>query len=107
MITLEKIKEQLEPLYIKYDNIKIGIAGSYANGTQHENSDIDIVLEGDSTRQDIAEYIKSLFDIEVDVLWLDLMLEEDKEMDKFLLSIGLDKNEESIYKTVMREVIWI
>ena len=39
-----------------------------------------IVIDGDSMRVDIMEYIKSLFDITVDVLWVDLMEKEDDEL---------------------------
>lgn len=49
----------------------MGIADSYVNGTQKLSSDIDVVIAGDSMRVDIMEYIKSLFDITVDMLWLD------------------------------------
>lgn len=55
----------------KYGNIRLGIADSYVNGTQKLSSDIDVVIAGDSMRVDIMEYIKSLFDITVDMLWLD------------------------------------
>ena len=73
----------LKQVYNKYDNIRLGIAGSYVNGTQKLSSDIDVVIEGDSMRVDIMEYIKSLFDITVDVLWIELMKKEDDELDRF------------------------
>lgn len=107
MTTLENIKKTLVAIYNEYDNIKVGIAGSYANGTQKNDSDIDIVIDGDSTRQDIAEYIKSLFNESVDVLWLELLLEDDIKMDNFLKEIGMSENKESLYKTVIKEVIWV
>ena len=97
----------LRQVYNKYDNIKLGIAGSYANDTQNSSSDIDVVIEGDSMRVDIMEYIKSLFDITVDVLWVDLMKKEDDELDKFAVENGLPINKYSAYKTVMQEVRWI
>lgn len=97
----------LRQVYSKYDNIKLGIAGSYANNTQKPSSDIDIVIEGDSMRVDIMEYIKSLFDITVDVLWVDLMKKEDDELDRFAVENGLPVNKYSVYKTVMQEVRWI
>lgn len=97
----------LKQVYSKYDNIRLGIAGSYANGTQKSSSDIDIVIEGDSMRVDIMEYIKSLFDIRVDVLWVDLMKKEDDELDRFAVENGLPINRYSVYKTVMQEVRWI
>ena len=97
----------LKQVYSKYDNIRLGIAGSYANNTQKPSSDIDIVIEGDSMRVDIMEYIKSLFDITVDVLWVDLMKKEDDELDQFAAENGLPINKYSVYKTVMQEVRWI
>ncbi|MCM1127047.1 MAG: nucleotidyltransferase domain-containing protein [Lachnospiraceae bacterium] len=97
----------LKQVYSKYDNIRLGIAGSYANSTQKPSSDIDIVIEGDSMRVDIMEYIKSLFDITVDVLWVDLMKKEDDELDRFAIENGLPINKYSVYKTVMQEVRWI
>ncbi len=38
------------------------------------------MIDGDSMRVDIMEYIKSLFDITVDVLWVDLMEKEGDEL---------------------------
>lgn len=97
----------LREVYNKYDNIRLGIAGSYVNDTQQSSSDIDVVIDGDSMRVDIMDYIKSLFDITVDVLWVDLMKKEDDELDRFALENGLPINKYSAYKTVMREVRWI
>ncbi len=104
---LNEIIANLRTVYSKYDNVKLGIAGSYVNGTQEASSDIDVVIEGDSMRVDIMEYIKSLFDITVDVLWLDLMKQEDDELDRFAVENGLPINKYSAYKTVMQEVRWI
>lgn len=104
---LNDIIAKLKMVYLKYDNIKLGIAGSYVNGTQHEGSDIDIVIDGDSMRVDIMEYIKGLFDVAVDILWLDLMKEEDNELDQFAHENGLPVNKYSAYKTIMQEVRWI
>lgn len=106
-MSVDEIKTLLKPLYSQYDNIRIGIAGSYANDTKTEKSDLDIVVEGDSTRLDIMEYIKGLFTIPVDVLWVNLMRQEDEELDAFAIEMDLPVNKNSVYKTVMREVIWI
>ena len=106
-MNLNDVIKTLKRVYSKYDNIKLGIAGSYANGTQQLSSDIDVVIEGDSMRVDIMEYIKSLFDITVDVLWLDLMKKEDAEYDRLAIENGLPINNYSVYKTVMQEVRWI
>ncbi len=97
----------LKQVYNKYDNIRLGIAGSYVNGNEKSSSDLDVVIDGDSMRVDIMEYIKSLFDITVDVLWVDLMKKEDDELDRFAVENGLPINKYSAYKTVMQEVRWI
>lgn len=107
MLSLENIRDTLEPLYNQYDNIKIGVAGSYANNKATTDSDLDIVIDGDSTRLDIMEYIKGLFNVPVDVLWVNLMKQEDEELDAFALKMELPINKNSTYKTVMREIIWI
>lgn len=107
MLNHSEITNKLRNVYNKYDNIKLGLAGSYANDTATPNSDIDVVIDGDSMRIDIAEYIKGLFSIPVDVLWLDLLKEDDEELDKFAVSIGIPKNEYSVYKTIVKEVEWI
>lgn len=107
MYNLEQIKLNLMPICNKYNNLKIGIAGSYINGTQTENSDIDIVLDGDSTNTEVTEEIKDLFDVTVDVLWLELLKEEDEELDIFCKEMDIPINEDSVYKTIIREVKWI
>lgn len=104
---LNDIISILQTAYEKYDNVKLGVAGSYVNGTQREDSDIDIVIDGDSTRTDIMYYIKSLFDMAVDILWVDLMRKEDEELDRFALDNDLPINQFSVYKTVMQEVRWV
>lgn len=97
----------LKQVYNKYDNIRLGIAGSYVDGSEKLSSDIDVVIDGDSMRFDIMEYVKSLFDITVDVLWVDLMKKEDNELDRFAVENGFPINKYSAYKTVMQEVRWI
>ena len=110
MNSLENIESLLKTVYEKYNNIRLGIAGSYANNAQHEESDIDIVVDGDSMQVDIMYYIKNLFHTNgdnVDVLWLDLMKQEDEELDKLAIENDLPINEYSAYKTVMQEVKWV
>lgn len=107
MMKLEDILERLKTVYDKFDNIKVGVAGSYARGTQKRLSDIDVVLDGDSTRIEIAEYIEGLFSIPVDIIWLDLLKEDDEELDTLSLSLGLEINDRSAYKTITKEVIWV
>lgn len=104
---LVEIKSTLKTVYEKYDGIRLGVAGSYVDGALCDDSGIDIVIDGDSMHVDIMEYIKSIFDVEVDLLWVDLMRQEDIELDRFAVEIGLSVNPYSVYKTVMREVQWI
>lgn len=106
-MNLNDIMSTLRKVYDKYSDIRLGIAGSFANGTQKPGSDIDVVIDGDSMRVDIMEYIKSQFQYEVDVLWVELMKQEDEEMDKFALENDLPINKFSVYKTVMQEVLWV
>lgn len=106
-MNLNEIMSTLRKVYDKYSDIRLGIAGSFANGTQKPDSDIDVVIDGDSMRVDIMEYIKSQFQYEVDVLWVELMKQEDEEMDKFALENDLPINKFSVYKTVMQEVLWV
>lgn len=107
MYNINDIRKEVRKIYEHYDGIRVGIAGSYANNTAREKSDIDIVIDGDSTRQEIADYAKTLFNKDVDVLWLDLLMENDKELDEFEKAVGLPINQNSVYKTVQREVIWL
>ena len=107
MLSLDSIIDKLRTVYDSYEGIRIGVAGSYALDTATEESDIDVVVEGDSTRIDIAEKIKELFSIPVDVLWVSLLRQEDEELDIFAAKMGLPINKDSVYKTIMREAIWI
>ena len=104
MIHHAEILNILKSVYNNYDGVRIGLAGSYANNSATANSDIDVVIDGDSMRMDIAEYIKNLFNVPVDILWLELLKKDDEELDRFALSVGLPENEYSVYKTIKREV---
>ena len=89
---------------------RYGVAGSFARGTAKKSSDIDIVIDRDC--MDIADMelikkaLKSKFSRKSDVICLELLKKEDVELDKLLCSIGLDDNEDSAYKSILREVIW-
>ena len=63
-MNLDDIISTLRKVYDKYNEIRLGIVGSFANGTQKSGSDIDIIIDGDSMRVDIMEYIKSQFQYE-------------------------------------------
>ena len=92
----------------QYAEFHFGLAGSYANGTQTEGSDIDIVVNTGNLSPDEMEDIKSYFPgVDVDVLQLELLRQEDEMLDEFARQMGIPVNEDSVYKTVKREVMWV
>lgn len=107
MLSYLEIENKLKSVYQKYGNVRVGVAGSYANCTAKDSSDVDVVIDGDSMRMDIEQYIKSLFNIPVDVLWLELLEEDDRRLDELALSVGIPKNKYSVYKTILKEVKWV
>ena len=54
----------------------------------------------------IKEVIKNKFNRNSDVICLGLLYEEDCKLDELAISVGLDANEDSAYKSILREVIW-
>lgn len=76
---IKKIRENRENLK-KYGVKRIGLFGSYANGEQRKDSDIDLVIEFDPKRfgkdfkglydafGDISSYIEKMFNRKVDIL---------------------------------------
>ena len=45
MLTLEAIRDRAMPLIKKYNVVRLDLFGSYADGTAHENSDADFLVE--------------------------------------------------------------
>lgn len=92
----------------KITGLRLGLAGSCARGTNKKSSDIDIVVDANTLTIEAIEVLKKAFKPrKADVLITELLKDEDIELDNFLLSIGLSKNEESVYKSIMSEAIWI
>ncbi len=95
---------------IPISSLKFGIAGSIALGKDKKNSDIDLVIDSDGFSLDAIDFIKSylhdLFKRKVDILFLPLLRKEDIELDNIAKEFDLGINEDSVYKTVNREVIW-
>ena len=64
-----------QELQNKYAFTEIGLFGSYAKDIQSENSDIDIVIDSIKKdfflRDDLKEYLESVFKSRVDVGYLD------------------------------------
>ncbi|MDB8712069.1 nucleotidyltransferase family protein [Mediterraneibacter gnavus] len=88
---------------------KIGLAGSYSKGNAKKYSDIDIVFDCDLPLESIELvrlFVKNELGKKSDVLCLPAMKLEDDELDNFSESLGLGVVECSVYKNVMREVIW-
>lgn len=106
MYTQREIEERLDNVYSKFGDIRLGVAGSYSRGDAEQDSDVDIVIEGDSMRVDIMEYIKNIFNGNADVLWMDLLKQEDEKLDKLFMENDLPLNQNSVYKNVLREVKW-
>ena len=86
----------------------LGLAGSYARGTNDKDSDIDIVVDTKELDIPTIEKLKNAFiPMKADVLITDLLKQEDTALDDLLISIGVGKNLDSVYKSIMREVIWV
>ncbi len=88
---------------------KIGLAGSYAKGNAKKCSDIDVVFDCDlslESMESVRLFVKKELGKKSDVLCLPAMKLEDDELDNFSESLGLGVVECSVYKNVMREVIW-
>ncbi|MEM9276102.1 MAG: nucleotidyltransferase domain-containing protein [Cyanobacteria bacterium P01_F01_bin.143] len=69
---IQKLKENHSYLSSNYGLKRIGLFGSYAKGTQVENSDIDIVVEFDRPIGlkfvEFVEYLEYLLEKKTDVL---------------------------------------
>ncbi|MGK7893248.1 MAG: nucleotidyltransferase family protein [Xenococcus sp. (in: cyanobacteria)] len=69
---LQKLKENHLYLSSKYGLKRIGLFGSYANGTQVETSDIDIIVEFNRPIglkfMEFTEYLEDLLEKKIDVL---------------------------------------
>lgn len=105
-ISKDIILDKLNDIGKEYPNIKFGLAGSYARGTETNKSDVDIVADTDMLTIEQIESIKERFSIKVDVVQLRLLEKEDVELDRFLVEHNLPVNEDSAYKSINREVIW-
>lgn len=71
---LNFLRTHKQELQNNFSLTKIGLFGSYAKDTAHENSDIDIVIESnkkDFLREDLKEYLESNFKLPVDVGYID------------------------------------
>lgn len=101
------ILEELKHISRDYPGIKFGLAGSYARNEESSDSDIDIVVDTDMLTIEQINHIKEKFGIEVDIVQLKLLESEDLELDQFLIAHDLPVNNDSAYKSISREVIWV
>ena len=72
---LNFLKEHKNELRKKYGLIEIGLFGSYAKGTQNEDSDIDLAIVAEKKdffiRDDLREFLEEHFKIPIDIGYLD------------------------------------
>lgn len=107
MLTKELILEELKSISKEFRGIRFGLAGSYSRGEETEKSDIDIVSDYDYFTLEEIDKIKSHFaPIDVDLLCLGLLQKDDIELDTLMLTLDIPINDSSVYKSVLREVIW-
>lgn len=74
MLTLQQILDGISLVAQEYPIRKAELFGSYANGTNHENSDVDLLLEFDSPRvslltlNNIKYRLEDIYKTEVDII---------------------------------------
>lgn len=96
---------------------KVGVAGSYVNGTNKKGSSIDIVLklnEGEKRSLigafEITSFIKdqlqNVYSNKINVLWLDLLEDDETKLIDFVRTTGIETNPESAYTNIVEDVIW-
>ncbi|MCJ7651556.1 MAG: nucleotidyltransferase family protein [Candidatus Lokiarchaeota archaeon] len=68
----DKLRKELSFLKREYKIKKIGVFGSFAKGKPQEESDIDIIVEFETSIglafMDLADYLEKLFNRKVDIL---------------------------------------
>ena len=96
---------------------KVGVAGSYVNATNKKGSPIDIVLklnEGEKRSLigafEITSFIKNqlqnVYSNKINVLWLDLLEDDETKLIDFVRTTGIEANPESAYTNIVEDVIW-
>ncbi len=93
--------------------IRLGLAGSFSRNTPGPNSDLDIVIEYDTSSDDIVAfskrlkaYVEAMTDRKYDIVWLNQLKRQEEEQQKLMLSLGIVDNH-SAYQTILRDVIWV
>ncbi len=91
----------------EFAGYKFGLVGSYARGEETPESDIDILVDRHDMTLENMELLRGYFkDNDIDILCTGLLAEEDRELDAFLQAHNLPINDESVYKSVVRDVVW-
>ena len=74
MLTIENIKDGIDIIVNEYPIKKVDLFGSYANGTNHEKSDVDLLVEFITTSISLLTLnalkyrLEEIYNIEVDVI---------------------------------------
>lgn len=74
MLTIGKIKEGIDIVANEYPIKKVDLFGSYANGTNHEMSDVDLLVEFITTSislltlNELKYRLEEIYDMGVDVI---------------------------------------
>ena len=72
---LDFLKTHKNELRKKYGLIEIGLFGSYAKGTEDEDSDIDLAIITEKKdffiRDDLKDFLEESFNLPVDIGYLD------------------------------------
>ena len=74
MLTIEDIKDGIDIIVNEYPIKKVDLFGSYANGTNHEKSDVDLLVEFITTSISLLTLnalkyrLEEIYNIEVDVI---------------------------------------
>jgi len=91
---ITKLKVELPFLKKEFGIRRIGLFGSFANGTQKKDSDIDIIIEFEKpiglAFMDLADHLENLFNKRVDIL-----------TPEGIRSIRVDKIAQEINKSVI------
>lgn len=91
-------------------NFIIGVFGSVARGTNTKRSDIDLMYKDELdfvTAGAIAAKLKDIYNVHVDVCSYTGAKEEDVKIDEIAIEITGEPNEDSVYKLMNREGIWL